>query len=406
MRREATSHLCVNPGPTRLQPVVDRDMTIERSPLEDAAGAAEVDWTTVAALTLAYALVRMVVLLGDRLAASLRFGGSILGPLESWDAQHYLAIALHGYPATIPEVAGHLGYSVAAFTPGYPLLTAALHLLGPSVPSSAYLVSVFAGWAAVLGIWRLASGLVSASRATDAALLFLVFPGVVLGWGLLYSEPVGLAFVAWSLVALRDRWYLVAGILAAMATLSSPAALALAVAGFAQAVFDLRRGRGARALAVPAGALIGIGSYLGYLAVRYDDLTYYWRLQRQAWGTHLDGGIGLLRALVHPGALGPFGPGLLLWMGLAVAVGFALATWRAHLPVALWSYVVANLALLWCTDGLGPKPRMLSWCLPAFVAVAAVLSDRARRVLLVGCAVAAPVLVLTYTTMGNSIGPP
>jgi hypothetical protein len=213
-----------------------------------------------------YAVVRVVLLLADVLSAHLAYGGDLNGPLRSWDSHLYLQVAAHGYPAVAPLLNGHYTYSTAAFEPVFPALVAIVTFAAVPPVAAAVVVSMVCGALATVLVWRLALELTDHATAWRSAVLFAVFPGMGVAWGLLYSECVGLALAAWCLLLMLRRRWLAAGVVGLLATATSPMALPLALAALVPVVQSLRRHRFPGAIVtvvlVPLGFL-GFAAWLG-----------------------------------------------------------------------------------------------------------------------------------------------
>ena len=187
-----------------------------------------------------YAAVRIALLVADVLSAHVSYGSNLPGPLHSWDSSWYLAIAVHGYPLVAPRVGGTLSYSAAGFMPVFPLLIRLFTIFYLSPVAAALVVSVLAGAVGTLIVLRLGTELADQATGWNAAVLFTLFPGMGISWGLLYCECVGLALTAGSLLFMVRRRWIWAGVRGVFATATSPLALPLALAAAVPAVQALR----------------------------------------------------------------------------------------------------------------------------------------------------------------------
>lgn len=353
-----------------------------------------------------YAAVRACLVLADVLAAHVSYGGNLDGPLQSWDAQWYLSVAAHGYPVAAQVANGSLTYSTAAFEPAFPALIRLLTDLGLPAIGAALVISVLGGAAAVLLVWHLVAELFDDTVAWRASVLFVLFPGMAISWGLAYSECIGLALAAGCLLLMvRERW-LWAGAVGALATLTSPLALPLAVGALAEAIRSLVRREPVRAITAVVLVPVGFLGYAAWLGFRYHDAFFWVHLQAQAWGASLDFGRSWVRGLTSWWAKGYQGPGWLEWAGLAgVAAGW-YAAWRSGLRLCLTAYCAGVTVLLLAGNSLGFKPRLLCWLFPLLVPVAARTSDRTFLALAIVFAYLLPVVFLAYTLLGNSMVQP
>jgi hypothetical protein len=353
-----------------------------------------------------YVLVRLYLLGLDAYAANHSFGGNLTGPLLSWDAWHYLAISKVGYPLTPPHVGGVLSFSNAAFEPAFPAMIRLVTVLGVPSISAGLVVSVLGGAGATYFVWRIASGISSPVVARDAAILFMVLPGQAVAWGLLYSEGLGIALAAACLYFFARERYIAAGILGALATLTSPMALCLEVPMAWAFLIGLWRRRRSRAWIAVLLTPLGFLSYAAFLSLRYHDTLYWWHLQRQAWGASFDFGASLIGLLHHWTTIAYQGPAYLEWGAVLCVLGLLAAMWRAKLPVYLSLYGIAVLLLLVGTNSLGFKPRLLVWAFPLVIAVSKSLARPWRYAVIGASALAIAPLFIAYTTMGNSVSQP
>ena len=257
------------------------------------------------------------------------FGGWSVPPLDAsgltllrtglvrFDALWYLAIAADGYPAT----AGVPG--AAAFLPGYPLVVAAVaRLLGGDTVLAALAVSFASTTATVVGLRRLAA-LLARDHGTDAdrlgraaTVVLLVFPT---SFFLLapYAESLLLASTVWALVTAAQGRPLASAALAAVATVTRP-----------------------------VGVLLALPLLLGVLASRQPDPAR-WRdpgTRRRLLRSHLlpaaGVGVGGAALLLH---------GWARW-GDPLAVVAAQSGWQRELRSPLWSM----------TEGVGHALRTLA----------------------------------------------
>lgn len=363
----------------------------------------------VAALPLLgiYGVVRVGLLVADVLSAHAGYGNTLSGPLLAWDAHWYVQIAEHGYPAHPALASGALTYNAANFLPFFSILIRAVQVIGFSPVIAASIVSWLSGAVASLLVWRMGSMAFGEATGRLAAVLFMVFPGMGVAWGALYSECVGLALAAGCLLLLMRRGG-GAGLLGMCATLTSPMAVVPLTAAASAALFQAWRRR--ESLVAPALAVVltpaGFLGYAAWIGGRYHDLLFYWHLGHQVWGTSVDFGRSLGRVLTHPLTQGFLGPGWLNWAGLIAVIGAIVAMVVARLPAILSVYTSVVLLQLTVTNVLGFRPRNLTWAFPALISVAAVSRRRGAKPLALGFAVLLPVVFLAYTMIGNTMGAP
>ena len=373
---------------------------------EPPGGRAVAWWPTVGYVLSIYAAVRVALFVADLFAAHVNFGGNLSGPLASWDAGWYLKVAQHFYPAHPAMTHGQLTYSEAGFEPLFPILIRALMVIGLSPVQAAVGVSLIAGAVATVLVWRLGAALFDEETGTVGATLFAVFPGMGVVWGLLYSECVALALVAGCLLLLtRERWVW-AGVLGALATLTSPMALPLCPAALVAGAQALSHRRPPKAWITAAIVPAGFLGFAAFLAARYHDLFFWWHLQHQAWGATVDFGHGLLHQLSSPLTGGYVGKGWMEWVGvvLVVAAVAVMARTRTALPIA--TYCAGVFALAFAGNQLGFKPRFLAWAFPALISTAALTKRRGWQPIAVLFAAVGVLVFLVYTMYGNYIVQP
>lgn len=351
-----------------------------------------------------YAVARLIAFMGDLFAAHMSNAGDLTGPMRAWDAQWYLRVAQSFYPAHPAVAQGHLIYGPGGFEPVFPLLIRLVELGGLLTPlQAATIVSISAGAVATILVWRLGAALVDEEVGRIAAVLFVLFPGMAVVWGMLYSECVAFPLVAGSLLLMvRGRWVW-AGVLGALATATSPMALPLALPAAAEGVYALIRRRDGRpmvgAMLIPTGFL----AYVGMLGLRYHDILFWWHLQRQAWDARVDFGHSLLVLLWHPLQGGYQGKGWMEWIGVAAVLVAVTAIYRGRIRSPVPLYCLGIFGLAFVSNSLGFKPRFLAWAFPALIGLAAIGRRRGWQVTAMFFAGTLPLVFLLYTMNANYI---
>lgn len=149
----------------------------------------------------------------------------------SWDASSYRAIALHGYPTTLPtDAAGNVLPNPWAFLPVFPVLAGAVaNVTGLSFWTAGVLVATVAGAGACVVLYRLVLAVGCSHRARWSTALFAFGP---LGFLLqvAYAESLFLLLLFGALLALVRRRYWLVAPLGLVAAFTKPGVLALAVA--------------------------------------------------------------------------------------------------------------------------------------------------------------------------------
>lgn len=353
-----------------------------------------------------YAVARLVAFMGDLFAAHINYGGNLAGPLTSWDASWYLRVAQTFYPAHAATVNGQLTYGAAGFEPVFPALIRLLMFPGLTPLEAATVVSLLGGAAATILVWRLGSALADEEVGRIAAIFFVLFPGMGVVWGLLYSECVGFALVAGSLLLMAHKRWVWSGIVGALATATSPMALPLVLAAVAAVVVAFRRREKLGPLATVFLVPLGFVGYVLYLGLRYHDILFWWHLQHQAWGAQIDFGRSLLHLLWNPLSGGYQGKGWMEWIGVVVVAIAIAAIAKARLAWPASAYCLGVFVLAFVSNSLGFKPRFVAWAFPALIALAALTRRRGWQGVALLFAGVMPFVLLLYTMNGNYIVQP
>jgi hypothetical protein len=350
--------------------------------------------------TVIYLASRVVVLVTMGIVAAVQ-GGTLLGRINRWDTRWYLRVITEGYPTRLPMIHGHVAANPVAFFPALPLLLHGLAgLLGITPLIAGIVVSGVTGLTATIGVWALVRELAGDRAATRATVLFALFPGSFV-FSLVYSEGLVITGVAFGLLALLRRRWVVAGLCGFVATAAAPIALAFVVSCAWAAVVAIRQRREWRALAAPVLAPLGTVIYLLWLWARTGSLTAFTRTERGGWHSFLSIAypfriIGHL--LAHP--IGANANTRLVFFCLvAEVVALVIAAWdRQSAVVFLYGLCVAVLAAL--TAPVGPRPRLLLDAFPLIVAVA--LRLKSRRAFTAGTVVSTGLLIaMTAYSVGS-----
>lgn len=309
---------------------------------------------------------RVATLAAIATAARLSPGYDFRGSLTTWDGGWYLSIASDGYPATVTGD----GQSPIAFFPLFPVAIRHLTgLTGLSPLRAALMLNLVAGCLAAAVIWRLVAELTDRDVADRATALFCFFPGSYV-MSMIYSEPLMLALSAGCLLTLvRQRW-MVAGLLAALATAVRPNAVALVLA-CAWAAIGAWRTQRWRSLPAPLLAPLGLLAYFAFLWRRTGEAGIWFRVQQGGWEQKFDFGATTLR---HAGdVLGsPFQDinKLVGVLSLAFVLVAGTLLLRSRLPSLLTVYTAVLVALAFLSEVTGSRPRFLLTAFPLIVAVA------------------------------------
>ncbi|MCW2936931.1 MAG: hypothetical protein JWM19_7893 [Actinomycetia bacterium] len=340
---------------------------------------------------------------------------AIYGTPQSWtfyflfkDATHYLEIAQNGYPARLVfpvKVVTHgyphfelvnlpsawqslLTYKASvkppypylpAFFPGLPALVWLAHwITGGSFVFGALVTSVLGGAAASLLVWSLAARVRGRAVADRAVVLFCLFPGAMT-FGMLYSEPLAIAIAAATLLAMLDRRWLLAGLLAAVGTFERPSLIVLAGVLGVGAIVAIWTRREWRSLAAAPLSLLGVAGYFAYLGTRYHDLAFWFATEKAGWQQQLDYGVHTFQLLTWQAgkatAQNAFFTVLLTIM-FAVAVAGVVLMIRTRLPWEVTLFTVLTLLACIVSSAQSTKPRFVWSGFGLFIGFAAVKLPR------------------------------
>jgi hypothetical protein len=313
---------------------------------------------------------------------------SIGHEMANWDGRWYLNVVRDGYPSQLPP---HGLQTTLGFFPLYPLLITLLsHATGAEIHLSGALISLVTGASATVLVWKLAERWFDPAAARRAVLFFCIFPGSIV-FSMLYTEGLLITLIAGCLLALQDRRWVLAGVLAGLSTAVGPVAMAIVPACAGAALLHLHRHgwtspRNWRALLAPVLAPLGAvatGAYMWvhtgspfavYIAQRYGwhESSTPWAIPRlvESLVQEIDG-----TAVVHPQIdlniiAGLLGTAFLFW---ALRLAWRNRT-RVPVPAILWTLGITGLTLT--SNATAPNARMLLCAFPALVVVAKEIESR------------------------------
>ena len=233
-----------------------------------------------------YLALRLALFFCNVLAAIITNVNSWTGPFTAWDGHWYVQVAQSWYGSTAlaPE---HLTYAAGGFEPGWPAFIKLGTLARLSFPDSAFVMSIILGGATFYAVWHLSRELLP-EHPQMATAAVMAFPGAAVAFGMAYSEVLSIGCVAATLVFLiRKRW-LLAGVVAGVATATSSLAIVVVLACLVEACIAIARRREFRSIYAVAIAPAGFLSFVGYLGFLSRDPFYWWKLQGQAWGAKIE----------------------------------------------------------------------------------------------------------------------
>jgi hypothetical protein len=312
---------------------------------------------------------------------------TLWGELGNWDGKWYLEILTRGYPSHVAHKQTTLG-----FFPLYPLVTWLPSRVVDLSPSwheyelAELLVALITGGCAVVLIGRLARTWWG-ERAERRVILFLCFfPGAVV-FSMVYTEGLLLTLVAGCLLAIQQRRWLLAGVLAALSTAVGPVAVAIIPACTVAAVVELRRHgwhNGRRALLAPLMAPVGLIAFGGYLWLHTGTPFASYRAQHDAWAEKttplalLRAAEELFRQVTHTGGQTVINTNYIAGLvGAAILIaGLVLIVRRPKIPLpsVIWTLGVA--VLTFTSAETPPNARLLLCAFPAIIVFAQRLRGR------------------------------
>lgn len=326
---------------------------------------------------------------------------SIYRELQNWDGGWYRALAQDGYR----HEAVH-GETTLGFFPLYPMLIWVVarplllttHTEWHALVISGLIISGLGGLAAAVLVQRLAERWWGAAAGRRAVLLFCLFPGSVV-FSMVYAEGIMIPLAAGCLLALRDRRWWLAGLLAALATASEPEAVILVLVCAVSAAVELRQ-RGwrnaaaRRSLAAPLLAPLGLIGVAAFLWAWTGTPFAYWLAQHYGWRERFDPLAlpHLAIRLAHHVSFAHFNhPTINLnWpVGLAGAVVLVvllvlMARIRRTIWLEAWIWTLGISFIAVTSEWVPPNPRLLITAFPVVMVPAYYLRRRGFSWLLLG----------------------
>jgi hypothetical protein len=328
---------------------------------------------------LAYAGTWTLLILAALFDAVVRHH-ALASEFTNWDGHWYKQLAEHGYPRQDLPLRSTLG-----FFPLYPLaIWLVVHLLPLTPVAAGVMLSAIGGLVAAILVQRLATGWWGEDSGRRAAILFCLFPGAVV-FGMLFSEGLLLPLAAGCILALVRRRWLLAGVLAGLATAVGADALALIPVCAMASLLALRR-RGwrdpdaRRSLLAPSLSLVGVSAFAAFLWAWTGTPFATLDAQRYGWGERTDPlalphQLGRLTREIslshfnHPTINLNLVVGL---VGIVVLLGGIVLLLRQPRKVSLeaivWTLGIAFLATT--SEYVPPNPRLLITAFPVVVVFA------------------------------------
>ena len=361
--------------------------------------------------TLAYVLSRGAVIAGAGAVSAAQKPrptsgtGPILDVLNSWDGAWYYEVARHGYPHHIPPNITFFQLEArAAFFPLFPRVVWAINKVLPGGDVVAALgLNLLLGAVFVLLVGLMTRRLFGNKVASRAMVLTALFPGsFVLSFA--YSEAIMLVLVAGCLLLLMQRRWLLAGILAGLATASRPNAIAIVASCVVAAILAIVQRREWRALLAPLLAPVGWISFQLFLAHQTGERDAWFRVQGEAWDEGTSFGLTAIKAIGNASVHPLDSPRNVLTLLCVSAMLFGLwATWKRPLPLPVTVYTICILALMLLPQTVTARPRFLFTAFPLLISVAAVWpegDDEMWPLLLAACGAGLAAVTALYGGLG------
>ncbi|HEY1467381.1 MAG TPA: hypothetical protein VGF11_10005 [Acidimicrobiales bacterium] len=308
---------------------------------------------------------------------------SLWGEIDMWDSRWFIRAASHGWPSHLPMYHGHIAANTTAFFPLFPLSFRWLATItGTSLLTAGAIVSGVTGMTAMIAVWALVRHYAGSRGADRATLLLAVFPGAFV-FSMVYSEGLTITLIAFGLLALMRRRWLLAGLLGMAATATSPVAVAFVVSCAWCAYREIWRERNWRAIVAPVLAPLGFIAYLGWLTWHTGSITAWTQTERYGWHSYasLWYPIHLVASfLANPVA--PTETNNILVAGIVVAVICATVAIRDRLPVPMLLYGLIAASISMVTAPVGLRPRFILLAFPLVLAIGTRLRGRSYGLVL------------------------
>lgn len=362
---------------------------------------------------LAYLGTRVLLIVVALVNEALRHH-SFGSELANWDGKWYRDVALYGYPHHDFHTRTTLG-----FFPLYPIVMWVVsHLLSTTPDVAGVIISLVGGLVATVLVERLCRGWWGEASGRRAAILFCLFPGSVV-FSMDYSEGLLIPLAAGCILALQNRRWLLAGILAGLGTAVGPDAAVLIVVCAVSAALELRR-RGwsdpaaRRSLIAPLLSVLGIAAFGGFLWAWTGTPLASLHAQRYGWGERSDplALVWQAKSLIKEISFAHFNDptiNLNLVVGLIGVVvlmaGLVLLLRRPRLVSIeglAWTLGIAFLTVT--SEYVPPNPRMLITAFPVVLVFAHHLKGR-RYVALAAANTALLAFLSALTFVGITLRP-
>ena len=334
-------------------------------------------------------LVTRLVCLAALGAAAQHVHRPFSAALTVFDGSFYKYIAVYGYPQVVPTGHGPEAQSPLAFFPLYPALLAVLEKVGLPVAAAAVLLDTVAAASAAVLIALIVRSWQGDRTALLTVALWGAYPlAVVLS--LAYAEALFVMFAAGCLLALSRERTVVAGLCAALASLTRPTGVVLILLCLALAM----RRRSLPMLGAAALGVTGFGGWLMVLALRTGHVDAWMLTERRGWDTYFDGGVqSAQRAshyLAHPFER-PAATAVALVLIIMVALIVAATLGAMPRLYLLYSVLLFVLAV-GAHNAYSSTPRFMLPAFPLLVPIASLLARFPRSLAITAMVIATAVM--------------
>lgn len=325
--------------------------------------------------------------------------------LNPWDGGWYVLAAKQGWPHHVLSGLGGSGQDTLAFFPGFPAVIRVVHFLLPLSWTRAGQVAAFlTELTMVAGAWLLARDVWGGATADRGVVAMCFFPGAFV-LGMMYSEPLTIACAAFCMLALRRRHWVLAGVLASVATATRVIGVALVVACAWEAAQAIRRNRAWRSLVSVAISPLGIIAWFAYLWASTGDRMAWFDTEKNGWAQHTTVAAipDLVRSVfdTHPAQVGE----VLALASTVLAVALLAVLVVSRAPGAFVVYSVAVLVVsATSVNPSGIRFRFVWTAFPLVLVGARYLKDAAFAVAVSFSSVVMGV-ILVVTLMGPALIP-
>jgi hypothetical protein len=348
----------------------------------------------------AYAASRLITTLAVALAA-MASHHSLHYTFTVWDGRWYERIAVSGYPTSVPHGDFYAGtgrqvQSSVAFFPLYPVLVRGLDYVLPGGADVAGVVLSFViGALATVVVWMVADKVAGRPVADRAAVLFAFSPGAFV-LSLVYAEGLLILLSAGCLLALLERRWFLAGLLAGLATATRPNGTAVVMACAWAAGVAIWKRREWRAVAAPILAPAGMVAFFVFLWWHTGESLIWFRVQFQGWGERIDFGLANAK-LIADFATHPFqNPNKAVLIGsMLLALVLMVVLVRAKLPGVLNVYALGGLGVVLASH-INARPRFIFVAFPLVIALAKTVRRQPAFMVLAASFAASTVMLTVF----------